>query len=117
MTEGEVLYQVADGVARVTINRPERRNALSWEVVEGLRGRIADARSNPSVRVVVLSGAGDQAFCAGADLTGMAGASWFELHEARGQMARLFEDLWVLGKPTVARVRGYALAGGFRLAL
>jgi enoyl-CoA hydratase/carnithine racemase len=117
MAEGELLYQVADGVARLTINRPERRNALSWDVVQGMRARVGDARVDPAVRVLVVTGAGDKAFCAGADLTGMAGESWFELHEARGEMAALFEDLWVLGKPTVARVQGYALAGGFGLAL
>jgi enoyl-CoA hydratase/carnithine racemase len=66
----------------------------------------------------VLTGAGERAFCAGADLATMgAGASFLDLHEDRGQMAALFQDLWALGKPTIARVRGYALAGGFGLAL
>jgi enoyl-CoA hydratase/carnithine racemase len=114
----EVLYQVGAGVARITINRPQRRNALSWGVVEGIRARAAEAKDDPEVRVIVLTGAGDKAFCAGADLSGMsAGASYLELHEGRGQMADLFIDLWSLGKPTIARVRGYALAGGFGLAL
>jgi enoyl-CoA hydratase/carnithine racemase len=108
---------VAGGVATITINRPERRNALSWSVVARIRAELAEARADPAVRVVVLTGAGDQAFCAGADLTGMAGDSWLELHHSRGQLAGLLEDLWALGKPTIARVRGYALAGGFGLAL
>ena len=114
----EVLYDVADGIARLTINRPERRNAMSWGVISGLRTRVEEARNDPEVRVVVLTGAGDRAFCAGADLSGMAeGASFVDLHDARGELARLFVDLWSLGKPTIARVRGYALAGGFGLAL
>ncbi len=113
----QVLYGVADGVATITINRPERRNALSWSVVGDMRRRVAEARADPQVRVVVLTGAGEKAFCAGADLGGMTGDSWLELHRGRGQVAGLFEDLWALGKPTVARVRGYALAGGFGLAL
>ncbi|HVE93955.1 MAG TPA: enoyl-CoA hydratase-related protein [Acidimicrobiales bacterium] len=114
----ELLYEVADGVARLTINRPERRNALSWSVISELRSRVAEAKTNDAVRVLVLTGAGDKAFCAGADLGGMAeGAGYLELHEGRGELARLFEDLWALGKPTIARVRGYALAGGFGLAL
>jgi enoyl-CoA hydratase len=118
MPEDEVLYQVADGVGRVTINRPDRRNAISWGVIEGIRAGVAEAKADAAVRVVVLTGAGDKAFCAGADLTGMAeGASYLELHEGRGQLAELFGDLWSLGKPTIARVRGYALAGGFGLAL
>jgi enoyl-CoA hydratase/carnithine racemase len=114
----EVLYSVAGGVARLTINRPERRNALSWEVIRSLRRHLDSARHDDAVRVVILTGAGDKAFCAGADLGGMAdGSSYLELHDARGALAGLFHDLWELGKPTIARVRGYCLAGGFGLAL
>jgi len=113
-----LLYDVTDGVATITINRPERRNALSWTVMTELRGAFAAAKADPAARVVVLTGAGDKAFCAGADLTGMAeGAGWAALHDARGELARLFREMWDLGKPIVARVRGYALAGGFGLAL
>jgi enoyl-CoA hydratase/carnithine racemase len=91
---------------------------MSWGVIEAIRAHTAEAKADPAVRVVVLTGAGDKAFCAGADLTGMAaGASYLELHEGRGQLAELFGEFWALGKPTVARVRGFALAGGFGLAL
>jgi enoyl-CoA hydratase/carnithine racemase len=114
----ELLYDVAHGVARLTLNRPERRNALSWSLVEEMRDRVRAARDDDAVRVLVLSGAGDRAFCAGADLTGMrADAGHAELHEARGQLAGLFDDLWSVGKPTIASVRGYCLAGGFGLAM
>jgi len=116
----DVLYQVAGGVGRLTINRPERRNAMSWSVVQELRQGVARAKDDPDVRVVVLSGAGDKAFCAGADLGGMApedDTGFLALHEGRGHLASLFQELWALGKPTIARVRGYALAGGFGLAL
>ncbi len=121
----EVLCTTAGGVATVTINRPERRNALSWAVIGELRSVLATLRDDDSVRVVVLTGAGDRAFCAGADLDGMAGPTaeagsatgFLELHEGRGGLAGLFLDLWSLGKPTIARVRGYALAGGMGLAL
>jgi enoyl-CoA hydratase/carnithine racemase len=66
----------------------------------------------------VLTGAGDKAFCAGADLGGMAdGATFLDLHEGRGGLKDLFLDLYALGKPTIARVFGYALAGGMGLAL
>lgn len=116
--EGKVRYQVAGGVARLTIDRPARRNALSWPLVARLRERIAQARADDGVRVVVLTGAGDRAFCAGADLGGMAAsAEVLELHEAWRGVGELFLDLWRLGKPTIARVQGYALAGGFGLAL
>ncbi|HEV7888929.1 MAG TPA: enoyl-CoA hydratase-related protein [Acidimicrobiales bacterium] len=114
----EVLWNVADGVGRITINRPERRNAMSWDVLRSIRALLAEAKDDPAVRVVVTTGAGDKAYCAGADLTGMAaGAGFVDLHDGRGELARLFMDMWSLGKPTIARVRGYALAGGFGLAL
>ncbi len=113
-----LLYDVTDHVATVTINRPERRNALSWTVITELRVALAAVKADREARVLVLTGAGDKAFSAGADLSGIAaGAGFVELHEARGELARLFRELWELGKPTIARVRGYALAGGFGLAL
>lgn len=118
MGESEVLYEVEGGAATATLNRPERRNALTWTMLDRLRALVAEAKADPVVRVLVLSGAGDAAFCSGADLDGMAaGASALELHDGRGQLARLFEDLWSLGKPTIAKVRGICLAGGFGLAL
>ena len=104
-------------VATITIDREARRNALSWEVIRELRAAVAEAKADDDVRVVVLTGAGEKAFCAGADLGGMAGADHVALHESRGELADLFRDLYALGKPTVARVRGFALAGGFGLAL
>lgn len=113
----QLLYRVDGPVARLTINRPEMRNALTWDLVADLRRRLAEAGNDPAVRVVVLTGAGERAFCAGADLGGMAGADTLAMHEARGQLAGLFTDLWNLGKPTIAAVRGYAMAGGMGLAL
>jgi enoyl-CoA hydratase/carnithine racemase len=111
-------YDVRDHVAHLIIDREERRNALSWALVRELRRALATAKADDDVRVVVLTGAGTRAFCAGADLDGMAaGAGFTELHDGRGELAELFRDLYALGKPTIARVRGFALAGGFGLAL
>jgi enoyl-CoA hydratase/carnithine racemase len=118
MSEPEVLYALDGPVARVTINRPERRNAMNAGVMQGLRDALARARDDGTARVVVLTGAGDRAFCAGADLGGIAdNAGAAAAHDGRGLLAGVFRDLWSLGKPTIARVRGYALAGGFGLAL
>jgi enoyl-CoA hydratase/carnithine racemase len=120
----ELLAERVGPVLTLTINRPERRNAMTWEVIAGLRRHLAEARTDPTVRVVVLAGAGDEAFCAGADLSGMApghaggGTDAFaDHHAARGWLAELFEELWHLGKPTIARIQGWAMAGGFGLAL
>ena len=111
-------------VLTLTINRPERRNAMTWDVIAGLREEVARAKDDPAVRVVVLTGAGDKAFCAGADLTGMVPRErggttdeYADHHTARGWLAELFDELWHLGKPTIARVQGWAMAGGFGLAL
>jgi len=111
-------------VLTLTINRPARRNAMTWEVIGGLREQLARAKADPGVRVVVLAGEGDEAFCAGADLSGMVprdpGVSTDDYaahHQARGWLADLFEEMWHLGKPTIARVQGWAMAGGFGLAL
>ncbi|MGH9080623.1 MAG: enoyl-CoA hydratase/isomerase family protein [Acidimicrobiales bacterium] len=122
----ELLAERDGAVLTLTLNRPDRRNAMTWEIIRSLRDQVARARSDPSVRVVVLTGSGDQAFCAGADLSGMVpsdpgGAGdhdqFADHHRARGWLAELFEDLWHLGKPTIARVQGWAMAGGFGLAL
>jgi enoyl-CoA hydratase/carnithine racemase len=118
MAAPEVLVDVDGGVATITLNRAERRNALTWTMIQRLRELAEDFSADDAVRVVVLTGAGDKAFCAGADLTGMAaGAGHLELHDSRGDLAELFRALWDLGKPTIAKVRGYALAGGMGLAL
>jgi enoyl-CoA hydratase/carnithine racemase len=117
VSEPEVRYEVGDGVARVTIDRPERRNAMSFGVMQGLLDSMVRARDDAGVHVVVLTGAGDRAFCAGADLGGIAdNAGAAAVHDARGLLADLFRAMYGLGKPTIARVRGYALAGGFGLA-
>jgi enoyl-CoA hydratase/carnithine racemase len=114
----DLLVDTADGVTTLTLNRPEVHNALSWSVLSELRAAVAAARTDPATRVVVLTGSGEKAFCAGADLTGMAaGAGYAELHDGRGELARLFVDMWSMGKPIIAKVRGWCLAGGFGLAL
>jgi enoyl-CoA hydratase/carnithine racemase len=113
-------YEVDGPIARLTIDRPERRNAMSFDVMQGLRDGMSRAKADDQVRVVVLTGAGEKAFCAGADLGGggIAGTEGHAAsHEGRGLLADLFREMWRLGKPTIARVRGYALAGGFGLAL
>lgn len=118
LADGSVLLERSGPRATLRINREEQRNALSNEVLRGLREGLAIVRADRSVRVVVLAGAGNKAFCAGGDLRQMGDAppNAFDSHIGRSQLAGIFRDLWDLGKPTVARVPGYALAGGFGLA-
>lgn len=115
---GVVLAERRGARLTLTINRPQQRNALTGEVLAALRAGLARAKADGEVRVVVLTGAGEKAFCAGGDIgqMGAGEASSLAAHEARGGLAALFRDLWELGKPTVARAQGHALAGGFGLA-
>ena len=116
----DVVVTSQDGAVRtVTINRPDARNALSLEVLDRLVGEFGAARSDDEVRVVVLTGAGDKAFCAGADLAGGLGADEHAVaaHDGRGLLRDLFDAVERLDKPLVGRVNGHALAGGLGVAL
>lgn len=120
MTESAdtVLYEADQAVARITINRPDRRNAISPDVVRGIADALERAEATSSVKVVVLTGAGDRAFCAGGDLGGMAEAEGkVGEHFLRAELGELFEQMRAARLPIVARVNGHALAGGFGLML
>ena len=110
-------YGVTDGVATITINEPERRNPMSTDTMAQLARAAESAVSDPAVRVLVFTGAGDSAFSAGGDLAGGFVDDPVGLHKERGVLADLFRTMWRGGKPTVARVNGHALAGGFGLAV
>ncbi|WP_406724519.1 enoyl-CoA hydratase-related protein [Streptomyces sp. GD-15H] len=117
MSECVVTRERVGKALHLTINRPEQRNALSNEVFVELRAGLAAAKADGSVRAVVLAGAGDKAFCAGGDLRQMSEeGDELAAHRGRAGLAQVIRDLWELGKPTIARVQGYALAGGFGLA-
>jgi enoyl-CoA hydratase len=115
----EVLYEVgAGGVATVTINRPEQRNALAPSTLRQLTFAMRQAAADAAVRAVVLTGAGDKAFCAGADLARFAApSSGVDRHLEHGEFVELFLACERLGKPLIGCVNGHALAAGFGLAL
>lgn len=120
MSESEALVaiEVADGLATLTLNRPQRRNALSPALVGALIEALAEIQRRPEARVVVLTGAGGKAFCAGGDLAGGMGADGaLDAWRSRGRFADALEALHDLGKPVVAAVNGDALGGGFGLML
>lgn len=114
----EILYEVKTGVAFVTLNRPDKRNALNDQLLIELRQAINAAEANEQVHVVVLRGAGKD-FCAGADLSQLeksVQASILENRDGAAQMADLFITMRRLKKPVIAAVHGRALAGGAGLA-
>ncbi len=111
MSEADVRYEAAGGIARLTIDRPARRNALRGRTVAELLEGLRRADEDPEVRVVCLTGAGDKVFCAGADLAAS------QEPEALQGYAELLEAMVFGGTPLVARVAGHCLGGGLGLAL
>jgi enoyl-CoA hydratase len=119
MTESLVLYEVRGPAARLTLNRPEKLNALNFELVRELRGAIGRASEDDEVKVVVLTGAG-RAFSAGFDISEEADSRIEGAEQWRRILAddvELTLELWSLPKPTIAAVRGWCLAGGCDLAM
>ncbi|MGH7564148.1 MAG: enoyl-CoA hydratase/isomerase family protein, partial [Gemmatimonadota bacterium] len=104
-----------DGVRILTIDRPQKRYALYAAVRTALSVALTGAAADPAVRVVVFTGAGDQAFVAGADVSEFAGRTPIEQREA--MRVGLFDDVWNFPKPTIAMINGYCLGGGCELAL
>jgi enoyl-CoA hydratase len=114
----KVAYEVEGGIATVTLNDPEKRNMLSAQMLLELVDAMKAARDSEDVRAVVLTGAGDKAFCAGADLGGFgAEAPLVEKHFASDLFLEFFRLMPRLGKPSLCAANGHVLAGGMGLAL
>jgi enoyl-CoA hydratase/carnithine racemase len=117
MNESHLLYRVEDDIAYFTINREKQRNAISVEALNLFLEHLDGAEVDESARVICITGAGDRAFCSGADLGGGMGTSGPEGMEAFKNYARLLKRLNGFPKPTVARVNGSCVAGGTGLML
>ena len=112
-----LLIETTGGIATLTVNRPESLNALNSEVLKELECALHGLENDAAVKVAVLTGAGEKAFIAGADIKEMAALTSFEAHEfaLRGQRVMLFIEN--MRKPVIAAVNGFALGGGLELAL
>jgi enoyl-CoA hydratase len=114
----ELLYEAEDGVATVTLNRPDQRNALNGDLLDALVDAMKKARDDETVHAVVLTGAGERVFCAGADLGGFAAdAPLVDKHFASDRFLEFFRLMPRLGKPSLCAANGHVLAGGMGLAL
>jgi enoyl-CoA hydratase len=112
-----VIYDKNEGIAIITLNRPEALNALSKEVVEEILRAVEDVRTDEDIRVVVLTGAGEKAFSAGADIKAMVGMTALKARELSSMGERLCVTLENLEKPVIAAINGYALGGGMEVAM
>jgi enoyl-CoA hydratase/carnithine racemase len=117
--EGKILLSVDDGIGIITFNNPDKRNAMSLEMWEGLGDALVALRDDPDIRVVVLTGAGDKAFVSGADISQFeqsrhnAEASEAYARKSTAQRALLAD----YPKPTIACIRGFCLGGGLQIAM
>src|ERR1700744_205380 len=117
--DGKILKSVTDGIGIVTFNNPQKRNAMSIEMWEGLGAALIELREDDDVRVVILTGAGDKAFMSGADI------SQFEKNRHNAQAAEDYNRrsdarravLAEYPKPTIACIRGFCLGGGMQVAM
>ena len=117
MSYETVLVEAAGGVGTITLNRPEVRNALNQTMVKEVWEALQALEADHEVRVAVLRGAGDKAFCAGADLKGVGDrGTTLQARESFGGLAKILEGIPRMRKPVIAQVHGYALAGGCGLA-
>lgn len=112
-----LLCEVAGGIATVTVNRPDKLNALNAMAVKELDACFAELEQDPAVRVVVLTGAGEKAFVAGADIGELANLNATEAERLAVSGQSLMRRIENLGKPVIAAVNGFALGGGCELAM
>jgi enoyl-CoA hydratase len=112
-----LLYEKKDGIAYITFNRPKVLNALNRKTIEEFQQVLFDARDDASVRVLILTGAGEKAFVAGADINELAQQSPVNGKEFSIFGQGVFHLLETLGKPSICAINGFALGGGCELAL
>jgi enoyl-CoA hydratase len=118
MMYSHILFEADDqGIARITVNRPEKLNALSGAVISELKHAFERLAAEPALRAAIVTGAGEKAFVAGADINELAVLSPLEAREYATRGQQTFRLLETCGKPSVAAVNGFALGGGLELAM
>ena len=112
-----LLYSTDENIATITINRPDKLNALNGALLDELELLIDTIKADPQVKVVIITGAGEKSFVAGADISELARLSVTEAKTFALKGQRIFSKIEDLGKPVIAAVNGFALGGGCELAL
>ncbi|MDQ1003430.1 methylglutaconyl-CoA hydratase [Neobacillus niacini] len=117
MSKTIVVNKMDNGIMMITLNRPEAANALSIEMLEGLRDALLRCKYDRSVRCIVITGAGEKAFCAGADLKERAGMDAVQVRKTVSLIRDTINSLELLPQPVIAAMNGVAFGGGTELAL
>jgi enoyl-CoA hydratase/carnithine racemase len=117
MTYENILVEKKNSIAYVTVNRPRVLNALNMATMEELRAAFTDVKADPSVRVVILTGAGEKAFIAGADIGELSQHNPVSAKEYTHRGQSVLDMIENLGKPVIACINGFALGGGCELAM
>lgn len=117
MSESPLLIETRDGIRTITVNRPDKLNALNSATLDALHQAFDEAAVDANVRVVVLTGAGEKAFVAGADISEMNGLTPVEGRDFSMRGQRMMRRVEKMPKPVIAAVNGFALGGGLELAM
>ena len=112
-----VIYEKSEGIAIITINRPDALNALNAETIDEILQCLEDIAKDDNVRAVILTGAGPKAFCAGADIKAMKGMTALDARKLSQMGYKLCKAIENLEKPVIAAINGYALGGGLEVAM
>jgi enoyl-CoA hydratase len=117
MTYNNLLFEIKNHTALVTVNRPDKLNALNGQTIDELEDVFKSIKNNDEIFVVVITGSGEKAFVAGADIAELNKLDVISAKEFSEKGNRIFREIETLGKPVIAAVNGFALGGGCELAL
>lgn len=113
----KVIFKKEDSIAWVVLNRPEKRNAIDDDVMDELKKRLAEVKADPTIKGLVITGSGEQAYCSGGDLSVFHQLKTAETAEVMlSKMGNILYDLFTLPKPTIALLNGTAVGGGAEIA-
>jgi enoyl-CoA hydratase len=112
-----ILLSESSGILTITVNRPDKLNALNGETIQEIGQAVSDAERQPSVRGIILTGAGEKAFVAGADISEFSSYSGEEAMELSKSGHKVFDSIEQSSKPVIAAINGFALGGGCELAM
>ena len=113
----KIMFEVKGGIAILTVNRPKKMNALNFQTMDEIQAAVGEVHADDSIRALIVTGAGDKAFVAGADISEFTELGLKQSYDFIRRGAKIFRDIEALNVPTIAAVNGMALGGGCELAM